>query len=115
MAANTSICRAKSFCSSGVSESQEGISCVRLVSFVPGGRPGIYMELGAAQRLEQGMSWATIQGDTLSIREMAVLDDGSYSVQTYHRSLTKEGMFLHFISDRDGQSIRTVTARLIKD
>lgn len=73
------------------------------------------MEAAAAQRFEQGLSWAAIVGDTLTVRELAILDDGSYAIQTYHRSLREDGMFLHFVSDRDGQSIRTVTAQLTKE
>jgi hypothetical protein len=85
------------------------------VSFVPSGRDGIYMERSAADRVTEGLTWAAIKGDTLTIRVVAIMDDGSYAVQTYHRMLTKEGMLLHFLSDRDGQTIRMVTARLTKE
>jgi hypothetical protein len=85
------------------------------ISFVPSDRPGIYIEQEAARRIGHGLSWAVIQGSTLTVRALAVRDDGTYAVQTYHRTLTEKGMFLHFISDQDGQSIRTVTANLAKD
>ena len=85
------------------------------ISFVPSDRPGIYVEQGAEQRMGQGMSWASIQGSTLTVREAAIRDDGTYVVQSYHRTLTDRGMFLHFTSDEDGQTIRMVTATLTKE
>ena len=85
------------------------------VSFEPSGRAGIYMERSAAERVTEGVTWAAINGDTLSVRALAINDDGSYAVQTYHRMLTEDGMFLHFLSDRDGQTIRMVSARLTKE
>jgi hypothetical protein len=84
------------------------------VTFEPSGRAGIYMERAAADRVTEGLTWAAITGDTLTVRVLAIVDDGSYAVQTYHRMLTEKGMFLHFLSDRDGRTIRMVSAQLTK-
>jgi len=84
------------------------------VSFDPTERPGLYLERGAASGLAEGVSWASIQGSSLTVRVLAILDDGSYRLQTYERSLTEDGMFLFFRSDQDGGTVRFVTARLKK-
>jgi hypothetical protein len=64
--------------------------------------------------MTDGMSWASIFRTTLTVRLLTILDDGSYELQTYERSLKKDGMFLFFKSDRDGAVIRVVTASLEK-
>ena len=84
------------------------------VNFVPSGRPGIYLAEGARDRIAEGLSWASVKGNVLSVRILAIEDDGSYVIQNYHRSLTEGGLFLQFLSDEDGQAIRTVHARLKK-
>ncbi len=83
------------------------------VAFDPSDRPGIYLARG--RNASSGLSWASINGNTLSVRVVAIRDDGSYSVQTYHRTLGSDGnMFLQFVSDSDGQTIRMVSAVLKK-
>lgn len=84
------------------------------VAFVPSGRPGLYLAKDAGQRIAEGLSWASITGNRLSVRLLAIQDDGSYVVQTYHRSLSDVGLFLFFVSDVDGQTIRMVNAHLKK-
>lgn len=84
------------------------------VTFAPSGRPGIFLAKGASEQVAEGLSWASISRNVLSVRILAVQDDGSYVVQTYHRSLTDDGLALFFLSDEDGQTIRMVNARLNK-
>lgn len=84
------------------------------VMFVPSARPGIYLAKGAAERVAEGVGWASIRRDVLSVRILAIQDDGSYVVQTYHRSLADGGLHLFFLSDDDGQTIRMVNGRLNK-
>lgn len=84
------------------------------IDFEPSGRPGIYIEHAPATRNAEGFSWASISGGALTVRRLAILEDGSYEVQSYERSLTKDGLFLFFRSDRDGAVIKIVTARLQK-
>ena len=45
---------------------------------------------------------------------MAIDENGVYSVQSYARTLTGEGMELVFGRITDGQPIREVRARLVK-
>ena len=84
------------------------------VTFTPSGRPGIFLAEGASGRLAEGLSWASIRRNVLSVRILAIQEDGSYVIQTYHRSLTDRGLDLFFLSDDDGQAIRMVNARLDK-
>lgn len=85
------------------------------ISFDPSPRPGIYLERSAAQRVGWGLRWASFGENTLTVRSLLIQDDGSYVVQTYNRMFSDDGMFLHFISDEDGQTIRMVTGRLTKE
>lgn len=84
------------------------------VGFDPTDRPGIYLARDAAAGVAHGLGWAAIDGATLSVRLLAIRDDGGYDIQTYHRTLEDSVMWLQFISDNDGQTIRTVNARLEK-
>jgi len=84
------------------------------IAFDPTDRPGIYLERAAASRLSDGLAWASIQGQSMTVRVLAILDDGRYRLQSYERSLTDDGMFLFFRSDSDGGAMRFVTARLKK-
>lgn len=84
------------------------------VVFVPSGRPGIFLAQGATERIADGLSWASVTGNVLSVRTLAIQDNGTYVVQNYHRSLTEDGLSLQFLSDGDGQNIRMVHARLKK-
>lgn len=83
------------------------------VVFDPSDRPEIYLARGATA--SGGMAWASINDRTLTVRSLWILDNGSYALQTYHRTASDDTMFLHFISDRDGQTIRMVTANLKKE
>ena len=83
------------------------------ITFEPSGRPGIYRERAATPTAD-GFSWASIADRTLTVRLVTILDDGSYEVQSYERSLNEDGLFLFFRSDRDGAVIKVVTARLRK-
>ena len=88
-------------------------STARIV-FEPAGRPGLYVERGVAAHLADGMSWASIAGTTMTVRRLTIQADGSYELQTYDRTLTKDGLSLFFKSDHDGLVTRVVTATLEK-
>ena len=83
----------------------------RKVVFVPSDRPGIYAGTPAAT---DGMSWASIGDGAMTVRLLQILDNGTYEVQTYQRSLTDDGMFVFFRSDLDGAVMKVVTAQLRK-
>ena len=82
------------------------------IDFVPSGRPGIYIDHAAATGIADGLSWASISGRALTVRVLTILEDGAYQVQSYQRSLSKDGLYLVFRSDGDGAIIRIVTADL---
>jgi len=84
------------------------------VVFVPSGRPGIYTGRSEGTAANEGMSWASIGDRAMTVRLLHILDDGSYEVQTYQRSLTDDGMFVFFRSDLDGAVMKVATAQLNK-
>jgi hypothetical protein len=84
------------------------------VVFTPSGRPGLYLGQSEGTKTAEGISWASIGDRALTVRLLRILDDGSYEVQTYQRSLTDDGMFVFFRSDLDGAVMKVVTAQLRK-
>jgi hypothetical protein len=84
------------------------------ISFVPSQRPGIYVEQSAGKSDAEGLAWAAINDKKLTVRVLAIQADGSYKIQTYHRTLFEKGMYLQFISDHDGKINRMVSGRLTK-
>jgi len=56
--------------------------------------------------------WARIEGDTLTVYALHVLDDGGYELQTYDRTVIPEGLDLKYSRVRDGEILRTVTGIL---
>ena len=85
------------------------------LTFRPSDRADIYEATASESPLDGGvMSWARIDGNTLSIYQMTLNDTGGYELTSYDRTLTGTGMELAFRRLRDGDEVRTVTARLIK-
>lgn len=94
------------------------------VSFAPTSRPGIYRSAMRKNMFGQIVPmdpmkgdpyvWATVDGDTLTVYALHILDDGGYEMQTYERTLTESGMLLRFLRNRDGEQLRTVTGSLKK-
>ena len=84
------------------------------VTFTPSGRPGLYIGKSDGMQAGDGMSWASIGDRVLTVRLMQILDDGTYEIQTYQRSLTDDGLFVFFRSDLDGAVMKVVTAQLRK-
>ena len=88
---------------------------VARLSFAPSARAGIFVATAAADQLGEQLAWASIHESTLTVSILAILDDGAYAVQTYHRTLNDDGLSLYFVSDRDGQTTGVVTAFLTKE
>ncbi len=83
--------------------------------FAPGDRPGVFPAQDTGNLLAgEPVIWARIANQTLTIHVIAMADDGGYQVQSYDRTLTGNGMELKFISIRDGEAVRQVSARLVK-
>lgn len=56
--------------------------------------------------------WARIKGETLSVYALIVTDDGSYDMQAYHRTLTKDGMNLRFSRTVEGEQKKVILGEL---
>ncbi len=56
--------------------------------------------------------WARIKDQTLTVYAMHVIDDGSYEMQIYERTLTAEGMRLDFRRHRPGGDVKRITGVL---
>ncbi len=94
------------------------------IDFVPGGREGVFAAGMQKDMFGQPVpfdplkgepyAWAVIQGETLVVHMLLVLDDGSYQMQSYYRTLTKDGMRLVFNRTSDGKMVTALEADLIK-
>ena len=83
--------------------------------FAPGPRAGIWQGTGSGDPLAgEPLAWAHIDGNSLVVHSMVIVDDGNYAMQTYRRTLTDLGMELKFISVRSGETTRMVEGRLTK-
>ena len=58
--------------------------------------------------------WARIEDRTLTIHSLLVHDNGSYEIQTYHRTLSDAGMTLYFTRVRDGKLVSSVRGSMVK-
>ncbi len=77
--------------------------------------PGIYQAKGASRAGPGGTYiWARLERNTLSIYLFAIDNRGIYQLSSYARRITGSGMDLEFSVIRDGESLRTVTGRLVK-
>ena len=56
--------------------------------------------------------WARIDGSTLTIYAMHVLEDGGYEMQVFERTRIPEGLELKYHRVRDGEVLRTITGIL---
>lgn len=59
--------------------------------------------------------WASIRGETLVVHGVHVTDDGGYELQTYERTLTENGMTLHFRRERNGETVRDIRGILRRE
>lgn len=64
---------------------------------------------------EDGLAWAGIKERTLSVHILSIDTAGGYQLQTYARTLTGLGMELEFTRKVDGEDMRVVKARLVKN
>jgi hypothetical protein len=84
-------------------------------TLLPTGEPGVFHGSESGDPLKgKEMSWARIDGNTLTLFFMTVGKNGVYELQQYDRTLSGTGMKLLFRSWRDGDRLRSVTGKLIK-
>lgn len=53
--------------------------------------------------------WATLKGATLTVSALLIIEGGGYELQTYERTLIKEGMKLSFTRLRNGERLKQIT------
>ena len=56
--------------------------------------------------------WARIQGKTLTVQALHIIDDGGYELQTYERTLNENAMDLRFSRIRNGEQLKLITGSL---
>lgn len=56
--------------------------------------------------------WARITGDVLTVYSLHITAEGSYEMQVYNRTRTKEGLSTKFTRFREGEPMRVVTGTL---
>ncbi|MDH3377556.1 MAG: hypothetical protein OEQ39_11455 [Gammaproteobacteria bacterium] len=56
--------------------------------------------------------WARIEGPTLTVYALHILDDGGYEMQVYDRTIAEGGLELRFSRIRNGTSLRDIRASL---
>ena len=94
------------------------------IRFVPGGRDNVYSSamrinmFGRAVPLDplkgDPYVWAAVSGRTLKVHALVVTEGFGYEMQTYERTLTKEGMDLKFTRVRDDERLRDLQAKLVR-
>lgn len=85
------------------------------LTFVPSDLPGVYRAANSGDALSgQPLAWAYVEGYTLTVHSLVVLNTGGYVMQTYNRTLSDMGMALQFISIKNGETARKVEGRLTK-
>lgn len=84
------------------------------VAFLTSDRPNVFTSKTATNPMDGGLIWARIVDQMLTVNVMRISENGSYTVQTYNRTLSGTGMTLKFINTTDGEPQRQVEARLVK-
>ena len=77
--------------------------------------PGLYRAKGpAAPTFGETFAWGRLEENTLTVNIFDLNEKGGYQLSTYVRTITGSGMDLEFSVIRDGDTLRTVTGRLVK-
>lgn len=85
------------------------------ISFVPSDHPQRFDAVDRGEPVsENGYAWARIEDRTLTVYVLRVGESGSYNLQSYARTISGSGMDLKFTRIRDGEPLRSVTGKLIK-
>ena len=58
--------------------------------------------------------WAGLEGKTLTVSALYVIDGGGFEMQVYKRTINDEGLFLEFERLNNGEKIAQVSAQLQK-
>lgn len=97
-------------------DSPEERGKARGMSFVATEQPGVYQQEPLRDPFSpEGFGWAHIDGNVMIVRLFHVNPKtGKYSVQTYQRTVSDNGMDLVYTRLKNGDLVRTVTATLAR-
>lgn len=94
------------------------------IAFTPTERPQIYASVmrktvfGGKASLDplrgDPLFWARIDGDTLTVNALMIDNQGKYSIQSYHRTLTNRGLMLHFERKNEREAVIDFEAELLR-
>jgi hypothetical protein len=85
------------------------------VRFVPAGTPGVWRAESSGDPLAgKDTVWARVKGTSLILYFLNVTNTGVYELSRYARTLTGSGMDLEFTLIIDGEPVRTVRGKLVK-
>ena len=84
------------------------------MDFTPGPDANVFKAIGRQDPRTDGLAWAQVHDQTLSVHVMQITAAGGYVIQTYNRTLEGTGMRLKFINIANGEPQREVDARLVK-
>ena len=85
------------------------------LSFMSTGTGSQYQSAAHVDPFAGGLAWAGIENQTLSIFVLNIDPDGGYQLQRYARTLTGLGMDLTFTRKVDGEDLRVVKAKLVRN
>ena len=85
------------------------------LTFSPAEGGKLYKGVGRTNAYsEEGLAWARINKRTLTIYIMTISENGKYNLQSYARTISGRGMDLEFTRIKDGETTRSVKAKLVK-
>jgi len=94
------------------------------IDFYPAERPGIFASAMQTNVFGQSVPydpvakdadpyvWAGIDGNTLTVRALYIVDGGGYEMHEYKRSLNENGLTLDFQRLSNGEQVARVSAQL---
>lgn len=85
------------------------------LSFAATGTGSQYRNDALVEPFGEGLAWAGIEDQTLSVFILNIGTDGGYQLQRYARTLTGLGMDLTFTRKVDGEDLRVVKAKLVRN
>jgi hypothetical protein len=86
------------------------------ITFRSGGKPGYYIDVKAGNALAgKKTTWARVSGDTLTINQLVVQEDGQWDVSVYDRTLKDPNtMDLAFTRITNGKIARQASLRMTR-
>ncbi len=94
------------------------------VMMEPGERDGVFLEKTQRSLFERrrdvdvldgdAMRWARIEGNSLGLFSLVVMEDGGYELQSYERILTEDGLAIEFSRVKNGVVTRRIVGRTIR-